>query len=215
MARPPPRRRYSARASALDFRQQPPPARSRARRALRARCSGRRPGCSERVPHGVGVVAEERGIDHERHKPQRRFYLRYDGADGRHDSQGCLPCRWARHTVPSGHQGAAEGDARPRRQAGHSYGVEEAVAIRRQQHRHCHRPRQERDRRPLRRECRARKFSRAARQDGPARRDPPDHTADQGGLRAAGRAARPRPRRARHERIWWATSRSPSSSATT
>ena len=48
-----------------------------------------------------------------------------------------------------------------------------------------------------------------------ARRDPQDLEPDQLRLRAAGRAARPRPRGARHARRSSATSRSPSSSATT
>ena len=42
-------------------------------------------------------------------------------------------------------------------------------------------------------------FLRAARQDGAAGRDPQDHRADQGRVRAAGRAARPRPRGAGHQ----------------
>ena len=46
-------------------------------------------------------------------------------------------------------------------------------------------------------------------------RDPQDLEPDQLRLRPAGRAARPRPRRAGHARAWSATSRSPSSSATT
>ena len=66
-------------------------------------------------------------------------------------SQGRLPRRRSRHAVPARHQGAAEGDAGPRRQAGHSVRRRGSRRIGRRQHRHRHRPRQERDRGSLRR----------------------------------------------------------------
>ena len=80
------------------------------------------------------------------------------------------------------------------------YGVEEAVAVRRVEHHSGHRPRQERDRRSLRRVGGARDLSRSARQADTARRDPQDLEPDQLRVRPAGRAARARPRRARDAR---------------
>ena len=54
------------------------------------------------------------------------------------------------------------------------YGVEEALQLRRPEHRRRHRPRQERDRGSLRRVEGARGLSREPRQEGPRRRSPQD-----------------------------------------
>ena len=76
------------------------------------------------------------------------------------------------------------------------YGVEEAVASGVDNIILVTGPRQERDRGPLRRLGRAGDVPRGARQDGAAGRDPQGVQPDQLRLRAAGRAARPRSRRA-------------------
>ena len=171
----------------------------------------------QRGSNGLEVVSEKCGINHGLRDAFVRIAMRdsirrlpaIGWRHGWHDPQGRLPCRGSRHPIPARDQGAAERDAGARRQAGHPVRRRGGRPIRRRQHRHRDRPRQERDRGSLRRRRGAGELSRAARQDCAARGNPQDHEADQRVVRPPGRAARPRPRRARDARTWLATSRSP------
>ena len=102
----------------FELRQQPAALALRAPRAPRARrvrsaprfCSA---GCERR--RGCREEARDRACGFD----PISALLRYDDAHGRHDPQGGLPRRRPRHALPARHQGAAQGDARARRQAGH------------------------------------------------------------------------------------------------
>ena len=111
------------------------------------------------------------------------------------DPQGGVPGRRPRDALPPRHEGAAQGDAAPRGQADHPVRDRGGGGLGPHPHHHRHRQGQERDRGPLRRVLRARAAPRPARADRRPRAGAGDLQHDQRVLRAAGRAARPRPRR--------------------
>src|SRR5213594_692958 len=105
-----------------------------------------------------------------------------------------LPRGRSRHAVPARDQGPAQGDAAARRQADHPVRRGGGGGLGAAGDHHRHRPRQARDRGPLRRRLRAGVLPERSRQGRGAGADQDDLRAGVGVLRAPEGAARPGPR---------------------
>ena len=165
----------------FELGDQPAPRASRASRSPRAPCPARGRGCAGRPGRRRCDRARTRGrawLDPitERRSSCRAYAVRrmrpmpsdrgtMPAVTTQHDPQSRLPGRRSRHPVPARDQGAAEGNAAARRQADHPVRRRGGGRVRRRQHHPGHRPRQERDRRSLRRVGRARDVPRGARQE--------------------------------------------------
>ena len=116
--------------------------------------------------------------------------LRFDAR-----SQGCLPRRRLGHPFPPGHQGPAQGDAAPRRQADHPVRGRGSRRGRDRAGHHRHVQPEAGDRGPLRPLLRARAPARGEGRHRDAPAGPGDQRPGPGGVRPPEGAARPRPRR--------------------